>query len=106
MAVIHGTWRYVGSSTTLVTRSHLSPFGRVRTSQYSVKTVLALYGTPFLRKYPGRNWVVTDFIDPKRSPPCPRPPAAAIHCAADTPCQLGAAEVAGLRNWNNRVCMP
>src|SRR6185503_13996046 len=84
--VIQGVWRLAGSSTTLVTTSQSVLFGGpVSTSQYSVKTVFALYGTPFFRKYPARSRVVTDLSEPRRGAPARPRPAAITHCAVVTP---------------------
>ena len=59
--VANGWVRYCGSSTIFVTTSHGPPTASERTLKYSVTTAFALYGTPFLRKYPARMWVVTAF---------------------------------------------
>src|SRR4029453_14649642 len=54
----------------------LLPFGRSNRSKSSVRGVSALYGTPFLRRYPGFRPVVTTFSDPPRGAgPGKMPPA-------------------------------
>ena len=50
----------------IVTTRNVSPFGAVKRSKYSLTVVLALYGTPFFRRYPGRRFVVSTL-----SWPCP-----------------------------------
>src|SRR5436190_6497605 len=83
--VMKGSCRYFGSSTTVRTRRITSPFGSGPTlSKYSVMFALALYGTPFLRRYPSRKFVVVTNNEPPtggaprprpRPPrPCPPPP--------------------------------
>src|SRR5581483_4178712 len=75
--VQNGSLRYSGSFTSDPTNSSDSPVGRSKRSKYSVITALALYGTPFLRKYPGFILVVTTFNEPPvvwRSKPKFRPP--------------------------------
>src|SRR5215475_15534319 len=66
--VMNGTCRYFGSSTTVLTRRMTSPFGSGPTlSKYSVMVALALYGTPFFRKYPSRKFVVVTNNAPPRA---------------------------------------
>ena len=47
------------------TCSQTSPFGASgKRWKYSVIVAASLYGTPFLRRYPARNPVVTTFSEP------------------------------------------
>src|SRR6476659_1988807 len=83
-----------------------------RRSKYSVITAFALYGTPFLRRYPGFMLVVTTLSDPPRS--C-GPPRFGIgdakmargwsHEAAEDPCSVGA-PVGAFPNAKVRVWVP
>src|SRR6185312_3659625 len=76
--VMNGSCRYFGSSTTVRTRRMTSPFGSGPTlSTYSVIFASALYGTPFLRRYPSRKFVVVTNSEPPTGAgprPRPRPP--------------------------------
>src|SRR5207249_7182386 len=84
--VVHIGWdRYSGSLISDVTRTMESPPGTSKRSKYSVSVVLALYGTPFFRRYPGFIFVVTTFNDPPGMGP--RAPATTSHSAIETPCQ-------------------
>src|SRR5262245_49051004 len=74
-------------------------------SQYSVRTALSPYGTPFFRRYPGSMLVVVTL----------RYLAAgaallarlASHTATELPCQVRfAGGAAGFVNWKMRVCVP
>src|SRR5437016_3215687 len=58
---MNGVCRYCGSSTTVVTSRSRPPSGSAAASKYSVTTAFSLYGTPFLRRYPARIFVVTTF---------------------------------------------
>src|SRR5437763_2218156 len=54
-----GAVRYVGSSRIDETTSHTSPFGCAgRRSKCSSSDAFSLYGTPLLRRYPSRKFVV------------------------------------------------
>src|SRR5688572_3269040 len=57
----NGCCRYVGSSTTVLTTRTTSPLGYVKRSKYSLIDAFSLYGTPFLRRWPARKFVVTTF---------------------------------------------
>src|ERR1043165_2623742 len=70
--VQYGVVRFSGSTISVVTTSNDSPPGTSSRSKYSVITVFALYGTPFLRRYPGFMLVVTTFSEPPRSCGAPR----------------------------------
>src|SRR5258708_36847948 len=73
-----------------MTNSKDSPLGSSNRSKYSVTTASALYGTPFLRRYPGFILVVTTFKEPPGGGP-PRPAPITLAClsqvAIETPCQ-------------------
>src|SRR5438876_4246361 len=100
--VANGWVRYCGSSTIFVTTSHGPPAASERTLKYSVTTASALYGTPFLRKYPARMWFVTAF----NVVPC-RPRPGIIQRATECPCHVGSpAGGCEAPKWSRRVCVP
>jgi hypothetical protein len=85
-------------------------------------TTFALYGTPFLRRYPGRTFVVTTRSDPPRFISGGSPPLIgsagrrnigtaareSCHSATESPCHVRVEERAAgpPPNRNRRVCMP
>src|SRR6266851_626680 len=115
--------RYRGSWTTVVTINHASPLSSCVPWKYSVRIAFALYGTPFLRRYPGRMPVVTTVSDPPSTGGAPRrPPPPGSQSAIELPChdrgsdpdfgsdpdECGSApEIPGARpKWKRRVCVP
>src|SRR5258705_423113 len=81
--------RYRESWTTVVTISHASPLSSCVPLKYSVRIAFALYGTPFLRRYPGRMPVVTTFSEPPSTGAAPRrPPPPGSQIAGEWPCHV------------------
>src|SRR5689334_7343920 len=121
----------------VTTSNHTSPLGCVgRRLKYSVIDARSLYGTPFLRRYPSRNAVVSTRRDPPslsaaagggppRSPVPPppgtvglngelvplgraaRPCGGISHAARENPCHVfSAGGVAARSKRSSRVCVP
>src|SRR5437762_12290087 len=49
----YGVLRFSGSTSSCFTTNRESPPGTSNLSKYSVRAALSLYGTPFLRRFPG-----------------------------------------------------
>src|SRR6185295_3785232 len=121
--------------TIVTTCNHTSAFGAAgRRWIYSVILAFSPYGTPFLRKYPPRKFVVVTSIEPPSfsaaegggPPRWPRPPPPAstgpasfpicartgpapapggrIQRARDSPCHVFASAAGNAPNSSRRVC--
>src|SRR5205823_14656064 len=84
-------------------------YGSEKVSKSSSNSALALYGTPFFCRYPGRRCVVTTLRSPfiaALAPPRPRRPPAYSQLASESPCQVGSALGGALPKCSRRVCVP